>query len=220
MLADASPEAVYEKRKSIFFTLRRRRLAGLVGDGLGDFPDRGVDSWLPAVPLAVNERIKSATAMAAAVVASSALDRVQRAETRANTHLNCWTRGTCSCETSRHTAARSDPAETAGGRMTQTLPPCTLEVDGRRTLSHFYCAEALNHRATSGPSKSVLYGRLTHTHTPTRKDYHSDKTWGRTSKSKKSISSVANTMCIIGTRLSVRRRLYLLSSSCQKVSLK
>lgn len=142
MLADASPEAVYERRKSIFFTLRRRRLAGLVGDGLGDFPDRGVDSWLPAVPLAVNERIKSATAMAAAVVASSALDRVQRAETHANTHPNCWTRGTCSCETSRHTAARSDPAETAGGRMTQTLPPCTLEVDGRRTLSHFYCAEA------------------------------------------------------------------------------
>lgn len=131
-----------KKENQYFFTLRRRRLAGLVGDGLGDFPDRGVDSWLPAVPLAVNERIKSATAMAAAVVASSALDRVQRAETHANTHPNCWTRGTCSCETSRHTAARSDPAETAGGRMTQTLPPCTLEVDGRRTLSHFYCAEA------------------------------------------------------------------------------
>ncbi len=33
-------------------TLRLLRLAGLVGDGLGDLPDRGVDSWLPAVPLA------------------------------------------------------------------------------------------------------------------------------------------------------------------------
>lgn len=33
-------------------TLRLLRLAGLVADGLGDFPDRGVDSWLPAVPLA------------------------------------------------------------------------------------------------------------------------------------------------------------------------
>lgn len=137
MLADASPEVVYEKRKSIFITLRRRRLAGLVGDGLGDFPDRGVDSWLPAVPLAVNEGIKSATAMAAA---STALDREQQAEMHANAHPSCWTRGTCSCETSRHTAVRSDPAETAGGRMTQTLPPGTLGVEGR--LSDFYCAEA------------------------------------------------------------------------------
>ena len=33
-------------------TRHRRRLAGLVGDGLGDFPDLGVESWLPAVPLA------------------------------------------------------------------------------------------------------------------------------------------------------------------------
>lgn len=51
-----------EKKKSIFITLRLRRLAGLVGEGLGDFPDRGVDSWLPAVPLAVavNKGVKSA----------------------------------------------------------------------------------------------------------------------------------------------------------------
>lgn len=63
-----------KKGKSIFITLRRRRLAGLVGDGLGDFPDRGVDSWLPAVPLAVNERISSAPAMTAVVVASLALE--------------------------------------------------------------------------------------------------------------------------------------------------
>lgn len=46
-----------------------------MGDGLGDFPDRGVDSWLPAVPLAVNERIQSARAMFAVAVASSARKR-------------------------------------------------------------------------------------------------------------------------------------------------
>lgn len=31
-------------------TLCFRRLPGLVGDGLGDLPERGVDSWLPGVP--------------------------------------------------------------------------------------------------------------------------------------------------------------------------
>lgn len=33
-----------------FLTLCFRRLPGLVGDGLGDFPERGVESWLPGVP--------------------------------------------------------------------------------------------------------------------------------------------------------------------------
>lgn len=32
-------------------TLCFRRLPGLVGDGLGDLPERGVESWLPGVPL-------------------------------------------------------------------------------------------------------------------------------------------------------------------------
>lgn len=34
-------------------TCRLRRLAGLVKMGLGDFPERGVESVLPAVPFAV-----------------------------------------------------------------------------------------------------------------------------------------------------------------------
>lgn len=37
-------------------TLCFLRLPGLVGDGLGDLPERGVESWLPGVPLTRNKR--------------------------------------------------------------------------------------------------------------------------------------------------------------------
>lgn len=39
-----------------FLTLCFRRLPGLVGDGLGDFPERGVESWLPGVPFTKRTR--------------------------------------------------------------------------------------------------------------------------------------------------------------------
>lgn len=41
---------------SYFLTLCFRRLPGLVGDGLGDFPERGVESWLPGVPFTKRTR--------------------------------------------------------------------------------------------------------------------------------------------------------------------
>lgn len=99
-------------------TCRLLRLAGLVGEGLGDFPDRGVDSWLPAVPLAVGT--------AEMETISIMMKYCSFSVSRHNRHLNYLMMETCSYGTSHHFLEKSDPAKWAAGHMMQTLPPCIL----------------------------------------------------------------------------------------------
>lgn len=111
-----------------FITRRLLRLAGLVGDGLGDFPERGVDSWLPAVPLAVDTVWKHFFFQInrEEVISPAALFFSLRTQ---NVHLNWWTMETCSCETSLHLWENHGPAKMGGGRTMQTLTLCILQKE-------------------------------------------------------------------------------------------
>lgn len=106
-------------------TRRLLRLAGLVGDGLGDFPERGVDSWLPAVPLAVDRVWKHFLKKKMIIYLFSCQDT--------NMHLNWWMMEIYSCETSLHLGENHDHAKRGGGHMMQTLTLCILQEE-KKTL--------------------------------------------------------------------------------------